>query len=77
MNFDLDNKSHLRHTTQKIYPSPSTINKIKESAVWKMENELYNFARAQFHEVKKRLIDASKQDTNQHFMYEKIRPKQN
>lgn len=40
-----------------------------------MENEFYNFAQAYFHNVKKRLINASIQDVNQRFMYEKIRPK--
>lgn len=40
-----------------------------------MENELYNFALTHFHAVKKRLINASPQDINQRFMYEKIRPK--
>ena len=38
-----------------------------------MENELYNFALMHFHAVKKRFINASPQDINQRFMYEKIR----
>lgn len=70
-----DNKSHLRQTTQKTNPLPETVDKIRKSIVWKMENELYNFALDHFHSVKKRLINASQQDLNQHFMYEKIRPK--
>ncbi|XP_015112398.1 heparin sulfate O-sulfotransferase [Diachasma alloeum] len=69
------NKSHLRQTTQKMNPLPETIEKIENSTVWKMENELYKFALSHFHAVKKRLINASPQDLNQHFMYEKIRPK--
>ena len=40
-----------------------------------MENELYNYALAHFHAVKKRIIKANMQDANQRFMYEKIRPK--
>lgn len=70
-----NNKSHLRQTTQKLNPLPETIEKIQQSVVWKMENELYNFALEHFHAVKKRLINASLQDANQRFMYEKIRPK--
>ncbi|KAK0096678.1 hypothetical protein PV326_004757 [Microctonus aethiopoides] len=69
------NKSHLRQTTQKINPHAETVKKIHNSTVWKMENELYNFALNHFHSVKKRLIKAASQDVNQHFMYEKIRPK--
>ncbi|OXU28138.1 hypothetical protein TSAR_005015 [Trichomalopsis sarcophagae] len=70
-----NNKSHLRQTTQKIDPLPETIKKIQKSVVWKMENELYNYALSQFHAVKKRLINSSMQDANQRFFYEKIRPK--
>ncbi|XP_014598153.1 PREDICTED: heparin sulfate O-sulfotransferase [Polistes canadensis] len=70
-----NNRSHLRQTTQKIDPLPETVEKIQKTVVWKMENELYNFALTHFHAVKKRLIGASPQDSNQRFMYEKIRPK--
>lgn len=70
-----DNKSHLRQTTQKLSPKPETVDKIQQSVVWKMENELYNFALEHFHAVKRRLLNASPQDANQRFMYEKIRPK--
>ncbi|XP_076234945.1 heparin sulfate O-sulfotransferase [Calliopsis andreniformis] len=73
--FLYNNKSHLRQTTQKINPRPETVDKIQKSVVWKMENELYNFALTHFHAVKKRLINASPQDANQRFVYEKIRPK--
>ncbi|XP_008548120.1 heparin sulfate O-sulfotransferase [Microplitis demolitor] len=73
--FSHSDKSHLRKTTQKIEPLPETVKIIQNSTVWKMENELYNFAVSYFHAVKKRLINASLQDSNQHFMYEKIRPK--
>lgn len=71
----LDNKSHLRQTTQKIDPQPETVDKIKNSVVWKMENELYDYALAYFHTMKRRLLNASIQDASQRFMYEKIRPK--
>ena len=75
INLLLDNKSHLRQTTQKIDPLPGTVEEIQKSIVWKMENELYNYALAYFHNLKRRLINASVQDANQRFMYEKIRPK--
>lgn len=70
-----NNKSHLRQTTQKIDPQPETVDKIKNSVVWKMENELYDYALAYFHTMKRRLLNASIQDASQRFMYEKIRPK--
>lgn len=73
--FLTDNKSHLRQTTQKIEPLPETVKKIQKSVVWKMENELYNYALSRFHAVKKRLINASMKSANQRFFYEKIRPK--
>ncbi|XP_020291811.1 heparan sulfate 2-O-sulfotransferase 1-like isoform X2 [Pseudomyrmex gracilis] len=70
-----NNKSHLRQTTQKLDPLPETVDKIQHSVVWKMENELYNFALEQFHAVKKRLINASPQDANQRFISFKIATK--
>nr|CAI5836960.1 unnamed protein product [Callosobruchus analis] len=65
------NRSHLRKTVQKELPSDETIQKIKQSVVWQMENELYEFALEQFHFTKK-IISKNK---NQNVMYEKIRPK--
>nr|CAH7763751.1 unnamed protein product [Callosobruchus chinensis] len=65
------NRSHLRKTVQKELPSEETIQKIKQSVVWQMENELYEFALEQFHFTKK-IISKNR---NQNVMYEKIRPK--
>lgn len=65
------NKSHLRKTVQKDLPSNATVEKIKSSSVWQMENEFYEFAVEQFHFNKKSLL----KNKNQHVMYEKIRPK--
>lgn len=65
------NRSHLRRTVQKDLPSEATVEKIKQSTVWQMENELYEFALEQFH-FNKKFIFKSK---NQNIMYEKIRPK--
>ncbi|KAK3933307.1 Heparin sulfate O-sulfotransferase [Frankliniella fusca] len=76
-------KSHLRRTVQKADPSASTIKKIQESKVWQMEQELYDFALAQFHFMRKRTLGLSASnrtsqfttERSQQFMYEKIRPK--
>ncbi|KAJ1524549.1 hypothetical protein ONE63_011038 [Megalurothrips usitatus] len=76
-------KSHLRKTVQKAPPSSSTVKKIQESKVWQMEQELYDFALAQFHFMRKRTLGQSATnrssqfttERSQQFMYEKIRPK--
>ncbi|KAK9869801.1 hypothetical protein WA026_003533 [Henosepilachna vigintioctopunctata] len=65
------NKSHLRKTIQKEVPSEKTIKIIKESPIWQMENELYDFALEYFHFVKKYTL----KDRNQKVVYEKVRPK--
>ncbi|KAG8227597.1 hypothetical protein J437_LFUL000697 [Ladona fulva] len=88
------NRSHLRKTTQKVEPSLETVEAIKQSKVWQMENEFYEFAVEQFHFAKRRagvssinaglsvvgskdktLDKAQSQAIQQHFTYEKIRPK--
>lgn len=76
-------KSHLRKTVQKTVPSSTTVKIIQESKVWQMEQELYDFALAQFHFMRRRTLGQSgtnrtSQSTTerpQQFMYEKIRPK--
>lgn len=65
------NKSHLRQTVQKDTPSEETVRKIKESPIWQMENELYEFASEHFHFIKKFGV----KNKIQNVMYEKIRPK--
>ncbi|XP_018325105.1 heparin sulfate O-sulfotransferase, partial [Agrilus planipennis] len=67
--FMKSNKSHLRQTIQKTPPSEETINILKQSPVWQMENDFYEFALEQFHFIKKQI------QTQQKFIYEKIRPK--
>ncbi|XP_077291010.1 heparan sulfate 2-O-sulfotransferase [Arctopsyche grandis] len=70
------NKSHLRQTTSKIPPSEKTVHKIQKSVIWKMENELYEFALEQFNFIKKRtLLTKDPNSIVQTVMYEKIRPK--
>lgn len=66
------NELHLRKTKGKIQPSPATIAKIKESIVWKMEEEFYNFARDHFHFIRSKHIMSN--GKRQEFMYEKIKP---
>ena len=72
-------KSHLRQTTSKIEPKAETVAEIKKSTVWKMENELYEFALQQFHFLYKLQHQIKVQGKNlmQKYFYEKIRPKQN
>ncbi|XP_050077999.1 heparin sulfate O-sulfotransferase [Anopheles maculipalpis] len=74
--FQKSNKSHLRKTKSKVEPAPETVAKIKESTVWQMENELYEFARDQFHFVQKKLRTPGR-NVMQDFMYEKIKPNPN
>lgn len=66
------NKSHLRQTVQKDLPSEETIRKFKQSTVWQMENEFYEFALDNFHFAKKHTL----RNKLQRVMYEKIRPRQ-
>lgn len=70
--FETSNKSHLRKTSQKRDPLEETVNKIKTSKIWKMENELYEYALEKFHDVKRQVLE--KGDRVQNFFYEKIRP---
>lgn len=76
--YETSNKSHLRRTSQKVDPLTATVAEIQKSRIWKMENELYEYALEQFHYAKKRSLttkDGGIADKNQQFMYEKIRPK--
>lgn len=68
------NKSHLRQTASKIDPNPETVAKIQDNMIWKMENELYEFALEQFQFLQRKMVLPGKK-TLQSFMYEKIRPK--
>lgn len=70
-------KSHLRQTASKLEPTEKTINEITKSPIWKMENELYEFALQQFHFLYKLKNNVRLQGKNltQKYFYEKIRPK--
>ena len=87
--YDTGVKSHLRRTYNKLPPLQSTIDTLKASQIWKMEQQFYNFALAQF-EIKKKnafnqlsvqdtQLDLTKQNTlkakGRQFFFEKIRPK--
>ncbi|XP_053607653.1 heparin sulfate O-sulfotransferase [Plodia interpunctella] len=69
------NKSHLRQTSAKIDPSPITIERIRQSSIWKMENELYEFAMEHFRFVKRKMLVSESNGVAQTYFYEKIRPK--
>lgn len=70
-------KSHLRQTASKLQPTGKTISDITKSPIWKMENELYEFALQQFHFLYKLRNNIRLQGKNitQKYFYEKIRPK--
>lgn len=68
------NRSHLRQTSSKLKPSEETVARIQESLIWKMENELYEFALDQFKFVRNKML-ANEPGGSQIYFYEKIRPK--
>ncbi|XP_054156672.1 heparan sulfate 2-O-sulfotransferase 1-like [Oppia nitens] len=71
-------KSHLRKTYNKLEPSAETVAKIRESRVWQMENDFYEFAVKQFKFIRQRTlitIDDQLVGKEQQFFFEKIRPK--
>ena len=72
-------KSHLRKTQNKTQPLASTLRKMRESRVYRMELDFYNFAKDQFNFVKQRVFDVKDgflQVRKQQFMFEKIRPRE-
>ncbi|KAL6471645.1 hypothetical protein MHYP_G00202950 [Metynnis hypsauchen] len=71
-------KSHLRKTSEKKPPTKESIARLQQSAIWKMENEFYEFALEQFqfaraHAVREK--DGELYLLAQNFFYEKIYPK--
>ncbi|XP_026481327.1 heparin sulfate O-sulfotransferase-like, partial [Ctenocephalides felis] len=71
--YQTSNKSHLRQTVAKLEPMEKTVAAIKKSAIWQMENDLYQFAANHFAHVKKKFLTPN--GLPQTFFYEKIRPK--
>jgi len=45
--------SHLRKTYNKQTPMPETLDVLRQSKVWRMEQDFYEFARSQFHFLKR------------------------
>nr|CAG4650256.1 EOG090X088H [Sida crystallina] len=69
-------KSHLRKTNKKISPKAETLATFKNSTVWILEDQFYQFALRQFESVKVRTLDIpNMSDKGQQFFFEKIRPK--
>lgn len=52
-----------------------TIASFKNSTVWQLENEFYEFALRHFNYIKSRTLNADLTGKEQQFFYEKIRPK--
>lgn len=87
--YDTGVKSHLRRTYNKLPPLQSTIDTLKSSQIWKMEQAFYNFALTQFEfQFKNAFNQISVQDSQvdfkneptfkpkgRQFFFEKIRPK--
>ncbi|XP_029938715.1 heparan sulfate 2-O-sulfotransferase 1 isoform X1 [Salarias fasciatus] len=74
------NKSHLRKTNDKKPLTKETMEKLRQSDVWKLENEFYEFVLKYFqfvraHAVRKK--DGELYILAQSFFYEKIHPKAN
>ncbi|XP_015789555.1 heparin sulfate O-sulfotransferase [Tetranychus urticae] len=76
--YENGNKSHLRRTINKIEPSTETVEIIRQSKVWQMENDFYSFALQQFDFIKQRTFrtkESSFTFTGRQFFLEKIRPR--
>lgn len=76
--YELGAKSYLRKTNFKSPPFRETVDLIKQSKIWQMENEFYLFVLQQFDFVKQRTIEKQEQsfiEKERQFFYEKIRPK--
>nr|XP_039259059.1 heparan sulfate 2-O-sulfotransferase 1-like [Styela clava] len=74
-NFREGSKSHIRNTLHKVPPNEETLNKFHSSKIWKMEMELYNFAKNHFEFIKKQSTVLSKnvlKAAPKRFRYEKI-----
>ena len=55
--------------------SDESVAHLQASKIWKVENEFYEFAEAQFRAVKSALLNSNHNPTLQKFHYDKIRPK--
>lgn len=71
----LGSKSHLRKTNLKLPLRAETISFFKNSTVWQLENQFYEFAKRHFDFIKSRTVNTDLSGKGQQFFYEKIRPK--
>ncbi len=62
---------HIRKTRHKENPSEQTLAKMKDTRIWKLENEFYDFANSHFQWLKG---EKSHSPGRSYFHYEKIRP---
>nr|CAB3254130.1 heparan sulfate 2-O-sulfotransferase 1-like [Phallusia mammillata] len=65
-------KSHLRNTLHKEPLSEQGIAKMKNSKIYKMERELYDFTVNHFNFIKKQLTDTNGELVSNGFRYEKV-----
>ncbi|KAI1716320.1 sulfotransferase family domain-containing protein [Ditylenchus destructor] len=69
-----DHKKNLRHTLRKIMPSEEVLGRIKQTKIYRMEREFYEFASAEFDNTWKRVWGPNDKLLTNQFHYEKIRP---
>ena len=65
-------KAHIKHTRHKDPVSQKTIDKMKKTRVWKMENDFYTFALKHFNAIKAATLEQKQLGTS-FFKYEKVR----
>ncbi|RUS69100.1 hypothetical protein EGW08_023137 [Elysia chlorotica] len=72
-------KAHLRKTIKKYPPKPETLEKIKDSNIYRMESEFYEFAVDHFHYIKSQTVRRNEDGDifikEKRFLFEKIRPR--
>merc|ERR1711915_637075 len=68
-------QSHIKRTRHKDLISEETIQKMKASKIWRMEDNFYNFAVKNFQHIKKTLMDQQKAGLPAYYNFEKVRPR--
>lgn len=70
-----DDRAHLRYTNKKIKPKESTLAKVKDDPIYKMEREFYDFAVNEFEYLWKRIhTDDGDNFIDKQYHFEKIKP---
>lgn len=67
-----DASSHIRRTKHKDPISQTTLDIVKETKIWKLEMEFYDFAKSHFQALKEELTEIGPRRV---FHYEKVRPR--